>query len=458
MFEKSSATGSLFRSALLPDVTPDMLSADFWVSDSDSAADKSAYRDPYQTYIRSHTTSMNRLFELLHPASELEQWNVTAPLPSQSHSESPTLYGPDGQGFPAAFWEALAEKVEQAAPIAASEAGRLQPGFAVRRANLRRYPVASPGFRTPTDKEFDRFQDTALHTFEPVVIVLQTEDHEWYYVISETYKGWVTALDIARCTAEEFETWSRVVSLDPHNAEAEFVIPLANNIYTQAAPYDESVSEQRLEFSACIPVCREQQGVGNQSIVGNLAVWLPVRNPEGWLDVRRALVPASAPLSVGVLPYTRKSVVDSAFAVLGERYGWGDSFGNHDCSSLIMDSYRTIGLQFPRDAGKQEQALPNRVRIPETLTFDERSELLKSFHPGDPLYMPGHTMMYLGYRHGHHYVIHDFSGYTVLEGEHSMFVPVNEVMVSTLDIRVSSGKTYLESLTAAASLFEEREL
>lgn len=456
------------ETALLPDVTMEMLSPAFWVAEDHSTIDQSEHRSTLQQYIREHSNSMNVLLDLWRRwsgASAANDTNATlqqsdraqqvpVPRPVLPTTED-TLYSADGHEFTCAFWDSLKAKIQSAHPVAddrpeATAALPVQPGFSVSRASLRRFPVAAPGFRTPTDREFDRFQDTALHTFEPVLIVLQTTDNKWYYVVSETYSGWVLAEHIARTSAEEFVKWSGITNGAGANR---FLIPLANSIYTQVAPYDEAVSEKRLEFGAYLPLCEDQQGLGNQNIAGNAAIDFPVRNRDGWLEVRRALVAVFAPLSVGFRPYTREAVVKSTFALLGERYGWGDSFGNHDCSSLIMDSYRTIGIQLPRDAHTQEEALPNRLRIPEEATFEERTELLKSLSPGDPLYMPGHTMMYLGYRGGHHYMIHDFAGYAEPDNEGVRSVPVNEVMVSTLDIRLTSGKTYLEALTSRASLF-----
>ncbi|QSO50721.1 SH3 domain-containing protein [Alicyclobacillus curvatus] len=468
----------LMETHVLPNVTLAMLSPDYWVSDARCTKDESANRPVFQQHIREHATSMTTLVDVwqslgqasegngtetaISPASDIEyRLGVRAqvpPVPPLPNGDE-VLYNADGQPFTDGFWDALKAKIENAHPV--DEATGLtradsfipvQPGFSVTRANVRRFPLAKPGFRLATDREFDRFQDTALHTFEPVLIALQTVDKRWYYVISETYDGWVSADDIARATTAEFVKWSAITK---HSEGPGFLVPLASNVYTQVAPYDEAVSGKRLEFGAYLPLCEDQHGMGNQSIAGNFSIYLPVRNSDGWLEVKQALVPRLASFSVGFRAYTRRAVVESAFALLGERYGWGDRCGNHDCSSLIMDSYRTLGIQLPRDAHHQEEALPNLLPIPKEASFAERTELLKSLSPGDPLYMPGHTMMYLGYRAGHHYVIHDFAGYSEPDGESLRSVPVNEVMVSTLDIQLTSGKTYLEALTSAASLFAD---
>lgn len=426
----------------LPSVSLEMLSPSYWVSDGTSREDKTPLRTDYQEHIFQHTKSMWKMFDLWEQS---QQSSVEVPIPPLPPSPAPTLYSRSGELFSEEFWAELTDRITSAKPLLP----KLQPGFAVRRCDLRRYPTEEPAYRQEADREFDRFQDTALHTFEPLLILLETADENWNYVISTTYAGWVAKANIARATPGQFERWANFTS----DIGVAFVIPMANSVYTQAAPYDPAVSKVHLEFGAYLPIADEDTPFGNQSLVGNIGLLLPVRNATGWLEVHRALVSRTAPLHIGFRTYSREAVVESAFALLGERYGWGDSFGNHDCSSLIMDSYRTVGIQFPRDADKQEEALPNAVLFSEGMSIEERSELLKSLSPGDPLYMPGHTMMYLGYRDGHHYVIHDFAGYAVETKDGVKNIPVNEVMVSTLDILTSRNCSYLDELTGAARLF-----
>ncbi|QQE79183.1 SH3 domain-containing protein [Alicyclobacillus sp. SO9] len=512
----------------LPNVTESMLSAQFWFQETGwthRANDKvdASLQQTYQSYIQKHAQSMFDLVELWESAKAGLGWDDSVPVPPVPPSPRPVLYGADGGLLPEAFWQEVSESIAAAVPVLHTTAAdrtedeqqplntpKVHPGFSVRRADVRRYPTQEPGFKGSADKEFDRFQDTALHTFEPVLILLGTSDNDWYYIVSTTYTGWVHARDIAIATDEQFREWARFTQTG-----RPFIIPLANNVYTQANPYDKTVSQVNLEFAAYIPLAESehatrvsgeqtaaegqpvgtparnqrpvgnQSPIGNQSPTGNLRVYLPVRNDDGRLDIHEAFLSAFSPVHFGFRPYTRFSVVESAFRLLSERYGWGDRFGCHDCASFIMDSYRTVGLQLPRDAGQQEEALPNFLEVPAEAEFAERTELLKELAPGDPLYMPGHTMMYLGYLNGHHYMIHDFAGYVNSEDaalarasddrttDASMSetaaevtsggdgglndtgvqsIPVNEIMVSTLDILTSRRRAYIEELTGVGRL------
>ncbi|MCL6452259.1 MAG: SH3 domain-containing protein [Alicyclobacillus sp.] len=429
---------------LPPHVTPEMLTPDFWVAMSPGSAEQPRQRADVQAQILAACPP-------LQPLMETWPGGGTRVEPALPPSPPPTLYDGSGQPLSDAFWTTLGETIRSAravrepAAIGTASGTAGHPAFAVCRADVRRYPIAEGGFREAGDRALDRFQDTALHTFEPVLVLYETLDRGWYFVRSRTYVGWVEQRHIALATPEQFHHWGRFTE----NPTGDFVIPLSNAVSTQANPFNPRVSRRPLEFAAYIPACPHNGPVGQQSPAGQERVWMPVRNADGWLEVDEAFVSATLPLSKGFRPYTRASVITSAFALLGERYGWGDAFGCHDCSSLVMDSYRTVGVQLPRDADEQEACLPNPVTFPPQLSFAERAERFFGLGLGDPLYMPGHTMLYLGFVDGHHYVLHDFAGYA--DGATS--VPVYAVMVSTLDIRTRQNHTYLEALTTAGRLF-----
>ncbi|MFB5189479.1 C40 family peptidase [Alicyclobacillus fastidiosus] len=312
------------------------------------------------------------------------------------------------------------------------------PGFAVESTDLRRFAVATPAFQSAADKEFDLIQDTALHTFEPLVVAGESQDGHWLYVYTTTYRGFVAKQSVA------VTTWDRFEQL---RASTPFVVVTKPFTLSQPQPYDATVSHRWLEFAAVLPLAERQEALGRQHVLGNVCVLLPVRGNDGELMMRPAYV-RQADVHVGWLPFKRESCVSMAFTLLHERYGWGGRLGVHDCSSFTRDVYRTMGVELPRDAAVQETALPWRIPFATGLTRRDRCRRLEQLHPGDLLYMPGHTMIYLGSIQGTPYVIHDFAGYV----EEGTEIPINQVMVSTLDIQTKSGATYLEKLSSAGAV------
>ena len=152
------------------------------------------------------------------------------------------------------------------------------------------------------------------------------------------------------------------------------------------------------------------------------------------------------------MPYTRENIIVNAFKFLGERYGWGGMFNSRDCTSFIMDIYRSMNVKLPRNAEQQgELAVGNFYGMGEDMTVDDRKKLLDKLTPGTPVYMDGHVMLYIGADKGKHYIIHDFSGFYKPQKDGSLkYYKVREVMISPLCIGLyEDGKTYIEGLYGA---------
>ena len=58
-------------------------------------------------------------------------------------------------------------------------------------------------------------------------------------------------------------------------------------------------------------------------------------------------------VSRGYLPYTPRTVIFQAFKLLHSPYGWGDMYGEQDCSRFIQLVFSTVGIQFPRNSLQQ---------------------------------------------------------------------------------------------------------
>jgi hypothetical protein len=116
-----------------------------------------------------------------------------------------------------------------------------------------------------------------------------------------------------------------------------------------------------------------------------------------------------------------------------------------------MDIYRSVGLNIPRDAGKPQEEIAAGETIQFEGTIAERKETLHKLEPGDPIYMKGHVVMYLGESEGQHYVIHAGSGYgRKSHSEEIVSITVHGVFVMEIEQYLKSGdKTYLEAFTLA---------
>ncbi len=74
-------------------------------------------------------------------------------------------------------------------------------------------------------------------------------------------------------------------------------------------------------------------------------------------------------------------------------------------------------------------------------TLGEGLEALETLPPASILYMPGHTMLYLGQHEGKHYMIHQFAGYyEETEGGLEYISVMKTAVTPPVDIKASSEK------------------
>src|SRR3546814_7378157 len=100
-----------------------------------------------------------------------------------------------------------------------------------------------------------------------------------------------------------------------------------------------------------------------------------------------------------LFPYTtlfrsRANLIRQAFKFLGERYGWGHSYGTRDCSGFVSEIYRSFGVQLPRNTSAQSVSPAlNRLAFDAGDSRDKRMEAASGLQVGDLVYIPGHVMM-----------------------------------------------------------------
>lgn len=315
-------------------------------------------------------------------------------------------------------------------------------GIAVKNISVRSFPTEEGIYETEDDKEFDLLQETLCQALEPVLVFHESRDGEWYFIQKYNYCGWVKKSGIALGSREEIFNYA-----DSKN----YLTVTGSHILTRPNPFEKRVSRQEFDMGTTIPlnddisICQ----VGNQSTFGNYVVLLPVREDDGSLSFKDALVSINDDVTKGCLKYTRENVIIQVFKLLGDRYGWGDSFGGRDCSSTLMYVYKTFGLILPRNGDDQEKVPGKKTVFADGSSTDERIKLLSSIKPGAGLYMPGHVMMYLGEDNSKHYMMHNFHKYGCLEGSEFKTYCVNEVAVTDCLLLTSKGVPFINRFTSA---------
>lgn len=313
-------------------------------------------------------------------------------------------------------------------------------GLTIRRTHLRAMPTDLILMNEFIDNDDLQLTSTSLAT--PVALLASSRDSKWYFAQTTDYRGWIKAEHVALSK-------NRGMVLDylkgPH------LLATGSRVEIEPDPFAIDSEGLFIQMGDILPLGKGEKttNLHAQGSFGCYPVILPVRDGEGALSFRTGLVRMSEDVRVGRLKLTTRNVFSQAFKLLGERYGWGGSYNRRDCSRFVQDIFKCFGLELPRDAWSQEKLAPAKKLVFSGNT-KERKYQLETLRPGNPLYMPGHTMIYLGRSEGSFFAIHDGSGYKNGEGKP---ISVHGVFIIDLSLRPMKGeKSYLELLTSALEI------
>ena len=195
-----------------------------------------------------------------------------------------------------------------------------------------------------------------------------------------------------------------------------------------------------------LPAADGAVSVGGVSTAFSRNVLVPERGADGSLRAVAERIPLGAELSHGYLPYTQANVIRQAFKMLGERYGWGGTYGSRDCSAFIRDIYLTFGIELPRNSLPQALT-PAEHTDAAKLTAAEREKLLAGSPAGTLVQMPGHIMLYLGTIKGKPYIIHSVYALAPSDAGGADGVSVlNCVAVTDMEMRRRNGSRIIDNI------------
>lgn len=280
---------------------------------------------------------------------------------------------------------------------------------------------------------FDLLQNSALDVGTPVVVLHISTDQQWYYVVTEICDGWVAASDVALGTEEEVrifsDTTSPVVAVQPH---ADLFLNAEKTNY-----YDS------IRMGMTLPLVA--------SAGENVTVKIPTANSDGSLQIVEATMNTDE-VHAGYLPYTARNIYEAAFAMLNQPYGWGDSFGQQDCSRFLNMVFKTVGIELPRNSADEANAATRVGTFLAGSPDAARLQLFSNFPVGTTLlHLPGHIMLYLGSVNGTPYAIHDTTRFYSEDAGDPTINFMNRVFVSDLSLQSALGThlSYLQRLTDA---------
>ena len=424
-----------YATSLAPDVSAWMCKAEYWIEKNYGSDRLLLTREEIarlnQRILETPETNMTDLNALP------ETFDGTAMAASMGDFASPKNLYLDGEPVEEAYYEAIRENIRNAQ---VTEEMPVRYGYTVNQTVMKAYPYGEFLSDSPTDPEWDNLASAGLYVNEPVAIYFATADGRFVLAKGQSCSGWVPAEDVAVC--KDKEEW---MAAKPGE---NILVVTGEKVYLEAGAILKEVSEKRLPMGTVLErVTDTGLSVTGRIDWNNYVVKLPWREADGSFSQKLALIPANRDVSTEYLPFTSAGIIDQAFKLLGNRYGWGGMLYSQDCSSFVKDIYRCFGLEIPRNTTWQA-AMPVAVADMSKMTAEERTAHLRSLAPGSILQFPGHEVLYLGEADGKFYVINDVSSVAVSTGEADGVerVRVRSVIVSTLDTKRMSGKTWFEDL------------
>lgn len=318
-------------------------------------------------------------------------------------------------------------------------------GLVLHRTNMRSWPTLEAVFRSPETRDLDRFQENGLFPGERVAVLHESTDGEWYFVRSYNYHAWIRKIRIV--------VGSRRVVMD-YSAPEQFLVVTGARASTNYNPIDPEISELQLDMGVRLPMTTPGElpsHVDGQNPVSSFAVQLPARLADGSLGFKTALVGRGQDVREGYLPFSRENIIRQSFKFLGERYGWGHSYNARDCTGLVLEVFRSMGIKLPRNSSQQGSSpIGETVALADGDSAERRLEALRGAEVGDLVYSPGHVMIFLGFDHGEPWVIHDMSGSGWVDdaGEPIEGIMNGVAVTSLLSTEMSPGLTYFENMYA----------
>ena len=284
------------------------------------------------------------------------------------------------------------------------------------RVNLRLLPAGLTG------DAYDKLQGTAIDPAEPLAVLWESADGQFVFVQARNYFGWVERMKLGFTSLGIWRTYVK-----PDN----FIVVTANKKFV-------NVGNKKILFQmgAVIPLSKT---------IEDGEFWtarIPV-NAGG--EFKQAIVKIAKDDTVhrGFLPCTINNFIRQSFKFLGDVYGWGGLDNSVDCSAFTSDIYRSMGIEIPRDADRQEVAMPSVGNIAAQY-HNGRIEMLRKSPTGTLLLKPGHVMMFLGNDdNGTPIIIHAASSY-FNNGEK---IYVRKVLVSDTSYQNYYGDATIDTLT-----------
>ena len=306
----------------------------------------------------------------------------------------------------------------------------------IKTTNIRALPTNKPRFSKIDGYPFDRWQNSLIFAYTPIIVLHSDKSKEWLLVQSSFVSGWVKADEVAFVSQKQAREMM----------SADFVLPMEDKIPL----YHNGLFLQNARVGMLLPTIKgdsKRQILAFKRDINGEAVKIRV-------DFDKKLF---APFP---LPLNNENIAKMIEIIGAENYGWGGMYENRDCSSFVRDIFANVGIWLPRnskaqvDYGKRANgsefiALPkdNDAKI---ATILSRAKPFRTI-----IWLKGHIMLYIGAIKGNPIVAHQVWGISGKNGTEIL----SAVSITTLtpQIDIKNGIIVENDLDSTQSLLDKIE-
>ena len=448
----------LIASNLLPNVSPEMEKAEFWIKKIQGPGHllltPEEIRKMNEENLKGEGLYFSRVKDLKEEWTQEEILTLLNEDWEGFGRTEEVRYGRYGSPLEDSFWNELKNNLNKES---LKEKNRVLFGLIVKRTDIRVFPTEEISMGTPTSYEFDRFQHSSISPGSLIGIYHFSKDRLWAYIQTGFIRGWVrsTALATAKGKKEAVDyeeakerlliTGSFVkVFGDPSLHQIIFLAQMGNTFPILNQPRTSTVQGQPSN-TGITPPC--------------YIIQIPFREVDGALTFRKGYISQDEDVRQGFLPYAQGNLTYQAFKMLHQPYGWGEMFGARDCSRFIMDIFATFGILMPRNSKLQARIGISLGQI-EGMTIKEKQRVLDRAIPlATTLRLPGHIMLYLGKDKGNYYAIHNIWAIQKRGWFGPVLEKIGKVVVSDLSLgRSGPYQSLLHRMTDIQTIASDSEV
>lgn len=415
-------------------VNPDMYNADYWISLRENDGIDTAQmlmtpdRAEYINYKNRRLISSNNINMALDEIGEVFNGEVAGKIIKDTYSYSDELLN----------LEAIPRGIET------------KFGFSTIHTCLRKCPTDESSYEDDI-LYYDEMVQSDLRPFSPVIVIHESADKEWFYVLTYGYGGWIRKEYVALCNSRD--EWVSLMNF------SEYLVVTGCEIRIESDPYYGELQEMLIPMGTRLPLATDEEikdfldkdKFHGRVPYGNYIVKVPIRLEDGSVGSEFVSIPISYDVSVGYLEYTEANVAKQVLKYSGRLYGWGNANNSCDCSGMTQNVYACFGINLSRGAETQLNTLDVEIINTEKKSIEEKKSILKEVPIGTLLYFPGHIMIYLGLEQGVPYCISSVGDISTKELGAGNVVSVNSVIISNMiDTARKSGKSWLDSVEKIA--------